>query len=161
MMVMGEPDTKASSLSSMLTKETIKLRVRARHWRDAVREAGRLLVDSGGAEERYIEAMIAMVEEIGPYIVIAPGVALPHARPEDGVKRPCLSLLTLDPAIEFGNEHNDPVSLVIAFGAPENEKHLDALRDVTRLLEDSERLERLRSAASADEVLELVSAARS
>jgi mannitol/fructose-specific phosphotransferase system IIA component (Ntr-type) len=118
-------------------------------------------VDSGGAEERYIEAMIAMVEEIGPYIVIAPGVALPHARPEDGVKRPCLSLLTLDPAIEFGNEHNDPVSLVIAFGAPENEKHLDALRDVARLLEDSERLERLRSAASADEVLEVVSAARS
>ena len=147
-----------SSLSSMLTPDTIRLGVQVGDWREAVREVGKLLIASGAVEPRYVEAMIALVEEIGPYIVIAPGIALPHARPEDGVKRACIGLLTLDPPIPFGNESNDPVALVVAFGAPESEKHLEALRDVARLLEDRDRLDRLKSASNADEVLEVIAA---
>lgn len=147
-----------SSLPGMLTRETIALRVAVCCWQDAVRHAGRLLVNSGGVEPRYIGAMIDMVGEIGPYIVIAPGIALPHARPEDGVLQPCMSLLTLDPPVDFGNESNDPVDLVVAFGAPESAGHLEALRDLARLLEDEERLERLRSAVSVNEVLDVIGA---
>jgi mannitol/fructose-specific phosphotransferase system IIA component (Ntr-type) len=153
--------TRHSSLSKMLTKDRIALRVAARDWREAVRHAGRLMVQSGAVEPRYVDAMIEMVEEIGPYIVIAPGVALPHARPEQGVRRSCMSMVTLDPAVNFGNEHNDPVTLVVAFGAQANEGHIEALRDLARLLEDEVRLERLKSASSVDEVLHLVDSANS
>ncbi|UCC77788.1 MAG: PTS sugar transporter subunit IIA [Anaerolineales bacterium] len=155
------PVRRDSSLPSMLTPDTIRLGVQVGGWREAVREVGKLLVASGAVEPRYVDAMIAMVEEIGPYIVIAPGVALPHARPEDGVKRACIGLLTLDPPVNFGNESNDPVSLVVAFGAPESQKHLDALRDVARLLQDSVRLGRLKAASNVDEVLEVIAPSRS
>jgi mannitol/fructose-specific phosphotransferase system IIA component (Ntr-type) len=158
---MSTPDveSKGSSLSGMLREDTIALRVAAGDWQEAVRAAGELLVGSGAVEPRYVPAMIDMVKEIGPYIVIAPGVALPHARPEDGVLRSCMSLLTLEPPVSFGNEHNDPVTLVVAFGAPESEGHLEALRDLARLLEDAERLAQIKSAASVQDVLDAVAGA--
>ena len=132
-----ERGTEASALSKMLTEETIALGLSVRDWQEAVHEAGSLLVNAGMVEPRYIGAMVQMVEDIGPYIVIAPGVALPHARPEDGVKNACMSLVTLSPPVNFGNEHNDPVELVVAFGTTDNEAHIEALTELARLLGDS------------------------
>ena len=151
-----EREAEASALSKMLTNETIALGLRVHDWQQAVREAGSLLVKAGGAEWRYIEAMVQMVEEMGPYIVIAPGVALPHARPEDGVKKACMSLITLEPPVEFGNEYNDPVELVVAFGTTDNEAHIEALAALARLLGDSSILESLKRASSPGEILKLI-----
>ncbi len=36
--------------------------------------------------------MIANVNKFGTYIVIAPKVAMPHSRPEDGVNKNCVSM---------------------------------------------------------------------
>lgn len=144
------------SLAEMLTAGSIALKVHAAGWQDAVRRAGELLVATGGAEPRYVEAMVAMVEEIGPYIVIAPGVALPHARPEEGVRRPCMSLVTLASPVSFGNAYNDPVTLVIAFGTPDREGHIGALAEVARLLENVPVVERIKSASTPEEVVALI-----
>lgn len=115
------------SLQDLLSVERIALRVPAADWRDAVRRVGRLLVASGAVEERYIDGMIRTVEELGPYIVIAPGIAMPHSRPEDGVIRPCMALITLRDPINFGNAENDPVRLVFALGAVDQNQHIEAL----------------------------------
>ena len=74
--------------------------------------------------------MIHTAEELGPYIVIAPGIAMPHSRPEDGVLKPCVALMTLSTPVNFGNEENDPVRLVFSFGAPDKEQHVEALREL-------------------------------
>lgn len=145
-----------SALTDMLSRNMIALKVDARDWKEAVRAAGKLLVDSGCVEPQYVPAMIRMVEEIGSYIVIAPGVALPHARPEEGAKKACMSLVTLDRAVSFGHQDYDPVTMVIAFAAPEKEGHLEALKEVARLLEHTDRVSRLKGASSVDEVLEIL-----
>lgn len=145
-----------SALSTMLTKETIALGLHARDWQEAVTEAGNLLVKAGKIEPRYVEAMIRMVKEIGPYIVIAPGVALPHARPEDGVKEACMSLITLRKPVPFGNQNNDPVELVVAFGSPDSKGHVEALAELARVLGDEEALVRLRRAMSVQDILTIV-----
>ena len=151
-----EREAERSALSRVLTKETIALGLSVRDWQEAVREVGSLLVSAEATEPRYVEAMIQMVQEIGPYIVIAPGVALPHARPEDGVKKACMSLVTLDPPIDFGNEYNDPVKLVVAFGTTDNEAHIEALAALARLLGDPNILESLKQASSPEEILKLI-----
>ncbi len=43
------------------------------------------------------------------HIVIAPGIALPHARPEDGVIDSTVAVVRLAEPVNFGNEDNDPV----------------------------------------------------
>lgn len=147
---------KQPSLADMLTTASIALKVHAVDWQDAVRQAGGLLVATGAAEPRYIDAMIAMVKEIGPYIVIAPGVALPHARPEEGARRPCMSLLTLASPVNFGNAYNDPVTVVIAFGTPDGEGHISALAELARLLEKAPVMEQIRGAATPEQVVDLI-----
>jgi len=149
-----------SALSRMLTKKTIALGLSAGNWQEAVRAAGNLLVQIDKVEPRYVDGMIRMVEEIGPYIVIAPGVALPHARPEDGVKTACMSLVTLRPPVPFGNETNDPVELVVAFGSPDSKGHMEALAELARLLENDSALNRLKKAASARDVMAVIRTAK-
>jgi mannitol/fructose-specific phosphotransferase system IIA component (Ntr-type) len=100
--------------------------------------------------------MIHTAKELGPYIVIAPGLALPHSRPEDGVLEPCMALITLDPQIEFGNPDNDPVDLVIAFGAVDNEQHVEALQDMATILSEPGNLEALREAETKEQILEVM-----
>lgn len=145
-------------LRDLLTPETIRLRVQVSDPLHAVRKAGELLLASGGVEERYVDVMQQSLQTNGPYMVIVPGVALLHARPGDGVRQPCMSLLTLDPPVAFGNEDNDPVSLAIAFGAVDREKHLKALTTLSILLADEQALSALRSSTSVEEALRIIAA---
>jgi mannitol/fructose-specific phosphotransferase system IIA component (Ntr-type) len=145
------------SLTDLLIEDTIELNACVKDWRHAIARAGEALVKIGAVEPRYVEAMIRFKEEFGPYIVIAPGVALPHARPEDGVKIPCLSLLTLKEPVEFGNEENDPVKLVVALGAVDGEQHITALAQLARLLSNEEDRERIKNAQKKEEILQIVS----
>src|SRR5664279_1589635 len=46
---------------------------------NAIRAAGQLLINDGLAEPRYVEAMVEAFRDLGPYIVLAPGIAMPHA----------------------------------------------------------------------------------
>ena len=59
----------------------IMLGVHATDWRDAVRIAGRALRLSGSTRAEYSDRMISVIEEFGAYVVVAPGLALAHARP--------------------------------------------------------------------------------
>ena len=144
------------ALSEMLGEETIAIGLSVRDWQEALREAGSLLVMAGAVEPRYVEAMVQMVQEIGPYIVVAPGVALPHARPEDGVKKDCMSLVTLMPPVDFGNKYNDPVRLVVAFAATDKKTHVDALAELAKLLGNSTMLDDLDRASSPEEIMRLI-----
>lgn len=144
-------------LRDLLTAKTIKLQVAADTWEDAVRGGGELLENDGCIEHEYIEAMINSVKEIGPYIVIAPGIAMPHARPEAGVKKIGMSLITLSTPVNFGNKENDPVDIVISFCAVDHSTHIKALSELVGLLSDDERLKTIRSATNASDVQKLIS----
>jgi len=143
-------------LKDLLTKDTIKLNVEAKDWEEAVRIGGELLEKSGVVESRYIEAMIETVKDMGPYIVIAPGVAMPHARPNAGVKKVGMSLITLKNPINFGNKDNDPVKIVVSFAAVDNTQHLEALRQLVEVLANNELLKKIMDAKSEEEVVELI-----
>ena len=112
---------------TMLDASHIKTGVKVATWKEAVRAAGQILVEAGSCTQEYIDAMIAAVCELGPYIVITPHVALAHARPSSEVIQADMSLVVLDEAVEFGSAANDPVKLVFAFCATDNESHLEQL----------------------------------
>jgi len=144
------------TLRDLLTEEVILLQASARDWREAIRLGGQLLVEVGAVAPGYVDAMIRFTEEFGPYIVIAPGLALPHARPEEGVLKLGFSLVTLKTPVEFGIEYNDPVDVLFSMGAPDKETHIDALRQVAVLCSNEDSFRRIREATRAEEILELL-----
>jgi mannitol/fructose-specific phosphotransferase system IIA component (Ntr-type) len=139
-----------------ITQEQIRLKVRAADWQDAIRKAGDLLVECGGAEEGYIEAMIRTVEEAGPYIVIAPGIAIPHARPEEGALETCFAVLVLEPPVNFGHQENDPVSLVVAFSSPSRDAHISTLTTLAKQFGRDGFLHDVKQARTKDELANLL-----
>jgi len=140
-------------LTDYLTSEMIELQVEVNNWEEAVRAGGALLVASGKVEERYVDAMVNAVNELGPYMVLAPGLALAHSRPEDGVKEVCMSIINLATPVEFGSQENDPVYVIISFGGVDHESHIGMLQELARFLLDEENQKFLREATSASEML--------
>lgn len=147
-----------NTLSNMISRKTISLNVEVKNWEEAVRVSGNLLVETGSIKPAYVDAMVDSVKTNGAYIVIAPGVALPHANPDGSVIEPCMSLVTLKKPINFGNENNDPVKLVIAFGTVDNKAHIKALSKLARILGDKEKIDGLKNAVSHEQIEEIISA---
>ena len=143
-------------LRDIISKETIKLNVEVKDWEEAVRIGGELLVNAGAAQGKYIDSMVEAVKEVGPYIVILEGIAMPHARPEKGALKIGMSIVTLKNPIEFGNEENDPVRLVVSFCAIDAESHLKALSQLMVLLEDEKAINKIINSNDIDEVIEII-----
>lgn len=139
-------------LSEMIQPTRIRLHVSAANWEEAVRAGGELLVADGAAEARFVDAMVEAVREFGPYIVLAPGFALPHARPESGAVRTAMSLVTLKEPVPFGNPDNDPVDLLICLAALDSTQHVEALAGLSKIMMAPGVPERIRQAATAEEV---------
>ena len=91
---------------------------------EAIKLAGDLLLESGRVEADYVTSMVDAVEKFGPYIVIAPGIALAHGKPEDGVIENGLSLVVIREPLAFGHGENDPVGLVFGLAARDHTSHL-------------------------------------
>ena len=137
-------------LSELAVPEHILLQAEAENWEEAVRLGGELMYRSGCVEKTYIQKMVDAKEELGPNIVIARGIALPHAKSVDGVKETCMAFLTLRHPVCFGNEAYDPVSFVILLGASQDHGHMKALAELIELLDDDETIKQLCLCRDAD-----------
>lgn len=135
-----------------LADRAIVLQARADDWRDAVRLAGDALVDSGCATAEYTDAMIRMVDDHGPYIVIAPGLALAHARPGPEVRRDGLSVVTLHTPVAFGHAHNDPVRVVVGLAVHAPDAHLTSVAALANVFNDSSAIVAIADATTRDDV---------
>ena len=130
-----------SLLQDLLSEDNVSFHYSAETWEDVIRHGGQLMVDAGFTEPTYTEAMIDVVRDMGPYIVLAPGLAMPHARPEMGAKQVGTALVTLEKPIDFGSPENDPVSVAVFLCAPNKEEHIQLLTDIATLFEDEEFLD--------------------
>ncbi len=144
-------------LSEYITKDLIKLQVKVNNWEEAVRVGGQLLVQADICENRYVDAMVSAVNEMGPYMVLAPGLALAHGRPEDGVFKVGMSIINLETPVEFGSESNDPVYLIISFGGVDKESHIAMLQELAIFLMDESNQELLKTTKSFNDVMDAFS----
>ena len=135
-----------------LPEHAVVLGADAEDWRDAVRLAGAALAASGAATEAYADDMIRMIDEHGPYVVIAPGLALAHSRPGPTVLADGLAVVTLTHGVDFGHPYNDPVSVVIGLATASTESHLEAVAAVANVFNDPTSVGRLQAATSYEDV---------
>ncbi len=143
-------------LHDLLTSDTIQITSEELDWQQALQVAAQPLLDGHFIEQSYVDAMIEGVNKLGPYIVIAPGIALPHARPEDGVHKVGMSFLKLNQPCAFSEKDDHQVTLLFVLAAVDNEEHLKALSQLSILLSDAANIEQLNKAETVNEVLSLI-----
>ncbi|HDY8128894.1 TPA: PTS sugar transporter subunit IIA [Vibrio vulnificus] len=145
---------------SLIENNSIKLQAQASNWRDAIKIGTDMLIASGAIEPCYHDAIISSVEELGPYICIAPNLALPHARPENGVNRTAFALVTLETPIYFEGE-DEPIDVLITLAGSSSDEHMEGLMEVTQVLDDEESdtgvdLDKLRRCRSLSDVFNVI-----
>lgn len=141
---------------SLAQNHSIRLQAEAETWQEAVKIGVDLLVAADVVEPRYYQAILDGVAQHGPYFVIAPGLAMPHGRPEEGVKTG-FALVTLKKPLIFNHEDNDPVDILITMAAVDATTHQEVgIMQIVNLFDDEANFDRLRACRSEQEVLDLI-----
>lgn len=153
-----QEEERMKMLSDMIALSRIRVKVPAHNKKEVIQTAGQLLFQDGCVDEGYIDAMQEMAETFNSYIVIMPGVAMPHARPEAGAKKAAFAIMTLAHPIAFGHPENDPVQFVVALSAPDKSSHLLAVRQLSKLLCDEETMQHIFDATDPQEIYDIMTA---
>jgi PTS system ascorbate-specific IIA component len=139
-------------MDQALGQGSIKLQQSCVSWRETFELAGLGLVESSRTTSTYTDEMIQAFEELGPYMVIAPGIALAHGRPSEAVLETGLSLVTLSTPVVFGSTANDPVSLVVGLAAVDHDSHIELMAALSELLMSEDTVNFLLNAKNESEV---------
>jgi mannitol/fructose-specific phosphotransferase system IIA component (Ntr-type) len=149
-------ETEGIPLAGLMHARTIQVQQLADNWEEVVELAGETLYDLGAIETSYIQAMKDLIVQHGPYMVIMPGIALLHARPEQGARQLGMSLITLRNPVVFGHPQHDPVRLAIALAAVDDFSHIRALLELVEMLQDRQFVDRICQSGHAVEVSDLI-----
>jgi len=139
----------------LFDEKRIKLDVDVNNWEESVREAGKLLYEDNIITLDYIDSMIKIIKKNGPYVVIYPGIAIPHANPKDGALKVGASLIGLKNPINFDHKKNDPVKFVIALSVKDS-KINKSLYSLTKLLKAGNFIENLSKANTSQEIIKII-----
>lgn len=145
-----------ADLSKWLNEEKIQYRNGVSDWQEAINLVARPLLQEGAITQDYIDVIIRQKQEIGPYFVIAPRIAMPHARPEQGAKKLGLSVLKLAQGVSFDADENDPVDALFMFAAPDSNSHIEMISQLAEVLSDEKKMARVFDAQSADELIAIL-----
>ena len=142
-------------LNTWLSDSTIVLRKSVDSWQQALDICGKPLLDAGLITKDYLTAIKKQHEKLGPYYVLAPGLAMPHARPEEGAKG--LSLLKLEEGVSFNAEEFDPVDVIILLAAPDKHSHIEMISALAELFSSEKDLQELHQARNLEEIKTIIS----
>lgn len=143
-------------LTELISKENFITLLAVDGWKDAFKIASQPLINSKKIKPEYVEAMIKRVEELGPFINLGKGIAIPHARPEDGVLEKSMSLLKLEEPVQLLNQEGQEVNILIVIATTDNESHLKALQELTVFLREDENIRQLNQIETYEEFVALI-----
>lgn len=143
--------------NSLKQNHSMALQAVAENWQQAIHIGTDLLQRAGVVTADYYPAILQAVARHGPYFILAPGLAMPHARPEQGVIRTGFALVTLQNPVYFGDPDNDPVDILVTLAASDARSHQETgIRQIVQLFEDENNFQRIRQCRSTEQLLALI-----
>lgn len=141
--------------SALNENDSIRLNQDADTWEQAVYQCIDPLIKSGAVEKKYYDAIIASTEKYGPYYILMPGMAMPHARPENGVKKNAFSLITLKKPVTFSD--GKTVSVLVGLAAMSSDIHTGlAIPQIVAVFELDNIIKKMTDAKTKQDILSLI-----
>ena len=125
-------------------------------WEEAIAYSGGLLLERGKVTQKYIEAMIENIKTLGPYISIAPNIAMPHARPEDGVNEKGISVVVLKEPVFIGGEADKQARILICLAATDANSHIKLIQTIAEWLSDEQFIQQMLEVETEERLHELL-----
>lgn len=138
-----------------LTNELVQFNKGFSDWQEAIRFSSKGLVEQGFIQESYVDAMVESVKEFGPYIVIAPNIAMPHARPEAGTNKVGFAVTVLEEPVWFSDQPEHQAKLLVTLSCVSADTHLKMLQALVEVLGNDELVAKIFSATTKEEIVEI------
>ena len=125
-------------------------------WRDAVRAACQPLIDDGAIKTVYPDEIIKKVEELGPYIVIAPNLCIPHAQEGVGVNETAMCFMKTEKPVHFDPSDPDKDARVfVVLASTDNNIHLQNLALLVETMSDEEKFAKILEAKTPEDLVKI------
>lgn len=144
-----------SSLMDFFENESIAIYSSAENWSQAIDLSMRNMLERKYITPDYIQAIKDSTREIGPYYLLAPGIAMPHARPECGALHTALSFTLLREGVSFDAD-SPPVRLIIGLAAKDSDSHIEAIQALSEMLCEDEVIDELLNANNPGELINII-----
>jgi len=141
-------------MSDVLTLSQIRLPGTAQSKDDAIRETGQILVEAGAVEPAYIDSMFDRERSVSTYM--GNYLAIPHGTNEskETIKRSALSVVRYREPIDWDG---NPVLFALGIAGYQG-GHMDILSRIALVFSDTDEVDKLVAAQSAQELYDLLNA---
>lgn len=130
-------------------------------WEDAIRACCKPIIADGTILPQYAEDIIASCKKFGPYFVLMPGVAMPHAQEGNGeanakVKKTTISFMKTKKPVVFDKDDPDSYAdLFFTLAACNPNEHLEHMASLMDILQNEELVEELHKVTCDEDLLKL------
>lgn len=141
-------------LKDLISKKRVDFYKSFDSWEDAIWGSCRTLLQDGTITEEYVHAILECIRQYGPYIVIIPNVAMPHAKANiRGVNGCAISFTKVDEPVSFepGNPEKD-AKLFFTLAANNMDEHFENMIKLSELLLNEKLLEELLEVKTVEEL---------
>lgn len=127
-------------------------------WRDAVRASYKPLLRDRIVNENYINSVIDCIEKYGPYIVIAPNIAMPHSSEgAEGCTGTAISFMKVKKPVKFDPEDDEKDAvLFFSLAAVDHNKHVKNIQALMETLINEDMVEELMNVQDEDTLKEII-----
>ncbi|WP_062271010.1 PTS sugar transporter subunit IIA [Endozoicomonas arenosclerae] len=143
-------------LSQLLVDDRIAVFDSVTDWQEAIDRVCEPLINDGSISISYKEAIFKSTDELGPYYVVAPQIAMPHARPDEGAIKNALSLLIVKEGVSFHSSENDPIRLILLLSAADSNQHIELITSISEFFCHEEDVEKVIQSSSNQEIIEVI-----
>jgi len=140
----------------LLKKQRVTYVDKVSNWEEAILMAAKPLVRDGAITEVYIDAMIQSVKDHGPYIVIAPNIAMPHAQGGTGVHENSFAFMKVGQPVHFSDSSEHDAQLIFVLAGIDSNSHIGLLQAFVESVSDDEFVSKLLETKNVADLEKLV-----
>lgn len=142
-------------IDSLKENNSVILKQQANTWEEAIEVCMKPLLENKCIEKEYINAIISRTVELGPFYILAPGLAMPHERPEMGVNKDCFSFITLEKPVVFPD--GQEVDILIGLAATSTDIHnSEAIPQIVMIFDDDDAFNKIRQAENPEDIYKII-----
>lgn len=126
----------------------------ATNWEDAIIKSCSSLEENGAVSLEYSKELIECIKKYGPYIVIEPGIAMPHSTQQgENVFKTEIAFTKFEQSVKFDDENEATLFFTLASKDPDI--HIENIQKLMEVLVNDELKEELFNVKSIEDLKKL------
>lgn len=143
-------------LEELIQKNRCSFFEKFENWEEAIKAACKPLEEQKVIEKSYAHEIIKSVKKYGPYIIIAPHIAIPHAQEGNGVNETAIAFMKTEEPVQFSQSEEESAQLFFVLASADNNIHLKNLAELVEILSDEEFVSKLLKVKNIEQLKSLI-----